>query len=78
MDERQHTLREARPKLADVSPQQAESFAILRRPQVESDRLPASRWRLRYASQYESGLGLAIARRAERGCFTPQAVTPVR
>jgi len=34
MDEHQHPDREARPKVAVVSVEQAESFAILRRPQI--------------------------------------------
>ena len=43
MDERQHPVREARPKVSVVSVEQAESFAILRRPRVESDQMPAGR-----------------------------------
>lgn len=40
MDERQHPNRETRPMVIEVSADQALSFAILRRPQVQGDRLP--------------------------------------
>ncbi len=64
MDGRQHPLREARPKVAVVSPEQAESFAILRRPQVESDRLPESRWKAFNRGMIRRlGLNFALARR---------------
>jgi hypothetical protein len=42
MDEHLHADRETRPKVAMISAEQAESFAILRRPQIESDQLPKS------------------------------------
>ncbi len=42
MDQTQHP-REALPPVAAVSTEQAASFAILRRPRFESDRLPESR-----------------------------------
>jgi hypothetical protein len=51
MDEHQHSDREATPKVAVVSAEQAESFAILRRPQTESDRLPES-----HGETFEGGL----------------------
>jgi hypothetical protein len=40
MDEHQDPDREARPKVAVVSVEQAESFAILRRPQIEATSCP--------------------------------------
>ena len=64
MDEHRRLHREVKPKVAVVSAEQAESFAILRRSQVESDRLPESR-----CNVFEGGLigrrGLnpALARR---------------
>ena len=65
MDERQHWDREARPKVAVVSAEQAASFAILLRPQVESDRLPESRSEI-FDGDLIGRLGLnpALARRA--------------
>ncbi len=51
MDEHQHPDRQARPKLAVVSVQHAESFAILRRPQFKSDQLPR-----RHGEMFEGGL----------------------
>jgi hypothetical protein len=64
MDERQHPDREARPKVAVVSAEQAESFAILRRPQVDSDRLPESRWKVFDGGLIgRCGLNPALARR---------------
>jgi len=61
----QHRSPEARPKVSVIPAEQAESFAILRRPQAQSDQLPASYW-----EAFEEGLigrlGLnpAFARRA--------------
>lgn len=65
MNERQHSEREVRPKVTAVSAQQAESFAILRRPQAEGDRMPESR-RTAFAGGMIGRLGLnpALARRA--------------
>lgn len=40
MDQDRHRDAEAKPKVAMVAAEQAESFAILRRPQIESDQLP--------------------------------------
>lgn len=51
MDEHQHSDGEARPKVAAISVEQAERFAILRRPQIESDRLPQS-----HREMFEGGL----------------------
>jgi hypothetical protein len=51
MDEHLEPDREARPKVAVVSAEHAESFAILRRPQIESDRLPKS-----HGEMFEGGL----------------------
>src|ERR1035437_7477516 len=65
MDEHLHPDREARTKVAVVSAEQAESFAILRRPQIESDRLPKS-----HGEMFEGGfigrcgLNPELARRA--------------
>jgi hypothetical protein len=48
-----------------VSPEQADSFAIFRRPQVESDRLPESQWEnLAGGMIGRLGLNPALARRA--------------
>jgi hypothetical protein len=65
MDERQHPHQEARSKVAVVSAEQAESFAILRRPQVETDQMPESRWKV-FDGGLVGRLGLnpALARRA--------------
>jgi hypothetical protein len=51
MDDHLHPDREARPKLAAVSAEQAQSFAILRRPQLKTDRLPRS-----HGETFEGGL----------------------
>lgn len=51
MDEHQRADRAARQKVAVVSVEQAESFAILRRPRIESDRLPAG-----HGETFEGGL----------------------
>lgn len=65
MDERQHPDREARPKVAVVSAEQAESFAILRRRQVPSDRLSESRWKAFDGGMIgRFGVNPALARRA--------------
>jgi hypothetical protein len=42
MDEHLHPDQETSPKVAVIAAEQAESFAILRRPRIESDRLPQS------------------------------------
>jgi hypothetical protein len=65
MDARQQPDREARPKVAVISAEQAESFAILRRSRVVSDRMPESRWTA-FAGGMIGRLGLnpALARRA--------------
>jgi hypothetical protein len=65
MDEHQRPRREPTPKVGEVSAQLAENFAILRRPQVESDRLPGC-----HVTMFEGGgigrcgLNPALARRA--------------
>jgi hypothetical protein len=52
------------PKLVEVSAQQAESFAVLRRPQRQSDRLPESRWEaFEVGMRARRGLNPALARR---------------
>lgn len=82
MGENQHPDREARPKVAVVAPEQAESFAILRRARIESDRLPQSD-----GAQFEGGLigrcgfNLDLARRATTssetyGSFLEAATSP--
>jgi hypothetical protein len=68
MDERQHPDREATAKVAAVSAEQAESFAILRRPQVESDWLPESQWEI-----FDGGL---IGRCGLNPDLARRAVTP--
>jgi len=62
MDERQHPNRETRPMVTEVSADQAESFDILRRPQVQSDRLPEGLFDGGLIGQL--GLNPALARRA--------------
>jgi hypothetical protein len=53
-----------KPKVAEVSAEQAGSFAILRRPQVESDRLPEGRSKaLEGGFIGRCGLNPALARR---------------
>jgi hypothetical protein len=65
MDEHLRPDREARPKVAMVSAEQAESFAILGGPQIESDQLPKS-----HGEAFEGGfigrcgLNPELARRA--------------
>jgi hypothetical protein len=51
MDEHPQPDREPRPTLSVVSAEQAQSFAILRRPQIERDRLPNS-----HREMFEGGL----------------------
>jgi hypothetical protein len=65
MDKRQQPDRESRPKVAVISAEQAESFGILRRPQVASDRLPGSHWEMYDGALIgRHGLNPALARRA--------------
>lgn len=53
------------PKITDISADQARSFAILRRPQVEGDCLPASQWpTFDQGGLGRRGLNPALARRA--------------
>lgn len=42
MEEHLHPDKATSPKVAMIAAEQAESFAILRRPWIESDRLPQS------------------------------------
>lgn len=65
MNEHGRRDRDPLPKITEISCEQARSFAILRRPVVEGDRLPVSRW----PTFDEGGLGRrglnpALARRA--------------
>jgi hypothetical protein len=65
LQERRHPAQEVRPRLAAISVEQAESFAILRRRQLESDRLPRSRWQeFDLGAMGHLGLNSALARRA--------------
>ena len=65
MDEHLHPDREAKPKVAAVSAEQATGFAILRRPQIAGDRLPKShREMLEGGLIGRAGLNPELARRA--------------
>jgi hypothetical protein len=65
MDEHLHPDRGARPTVAVVSAEQAESFAILRRLQIEGDRLPQAHGDTREGGLIgRCGLNPELARRA--------------
>jgi hypothetical protein len=66
MDDRQPPHRDSRPKIETISVEQAASFALLRRGQIESDRLPEDRGdRLDEGPMGQRrGLNSALARRA--------------
>jgi hypothetical protein len=65
MDERLHPNREAKPKVAAVSAEQATGFAILRRPQIAGDRLPKSHGEMLEGGLIgHAGLNPELARRA--------------
>jgi hypothetical protein len=65
MDEHLHPDREAKPKVGAMSAEQAESFAVLRRPQIEGDRRPESHGEtLQGGLIGRAGLNPELARRA--------------
>ena len=65
MNERGGRDRDPLSKITEISAEQASSFAILRRPLVEGDRLPVSRWRtFDEGGLGRRGLNPALARRA--------------
>jgi hypothetical protein len=64
MSEGHQRDREPRPKVIEVPADQAKSFAILRRPQVDSDQIPEHAWpRFEGGRIGELGLNPALARR---------------
>jgi uncharacterized membrane protein len=70
MDEHLHPDQETSPKVAVIAAEQAESFAILRRPRIESDRLPQS-----HGALFEGGL---IGRCGFNPDLARRAVTQLR
>lgn len=64
MSEGHQRDREPRPKVTEVPADQANSFAILRRPQVDNDQIPEHAWpRFEGGRIRELGLNPALARR---------------
>jgi hypothetical protein len=64
MSEGHQRDREPRPKVTEVPADQANSFAILRRPQVDNDQIPEHAWpRFEGGRIRELGVNPALARR---------------
>jgi hypothetical protein len=64
MDEREHPHRGRDRVSAVASAEQGETFAILRRPQLESDQMPESRWK-----EFDGGpTGRRSAKGGRMGC----------